>query len=103
MQLILASLAALAFTVGGIFMKYAEGLRNVSASMLFLAMFGFGAVLQSLAMRGTELGSTYIMVLGLEAALAFGFGSFIFSEPVTARKIAAILLIVCGIAMLRID
>ena len=103
MQLILASLAALAFTVGGIFMKYAEGLRNVSASMLFLAMFGFGAVLQSLAMRGTELGSTYIMVLGLEAALAFGFGSFIFGEPVTARKIAAILLIVSGIALLRID
>ena len=45
MQLILVSLAALAFTVGGIFMKYAEGLRNLSASVLFLAMFGFGAVL----------------------------------------------------------
>jgi multidrug transporter EmrE-like cation transporter len=103
MQLILVSLAALAFTVGGIFMKYAEGLRNLSASVLFLAMFGFGAVLQSLAMRRTELGPTYIMVLGLEAALAFGFGSFIFGEPVTARKITAILLIVSGIALLRID
>jgi hypothetical protein len=32
----LASLAALAFTVGGIFMKYADGLRNVPASILSL-------------------------------------------------------------------
>ena len=102
MQLMLASLAALAFTVGGIFMKYAEGLRNLAASSGFLVMFGLGAVLQSQAMRGAELGSTYILVLGLEAAFAFGFGSVIFGEAVTVAKIAAIILIVSGIALLRI-
>jgi hypothetical protein len=42
-------------------------------------------------------------LLGLEAALAFGFGTFIFGDSITARKIAAILLIVSGIALLRIE
>jgi len=102
MQLMLASLAALAFTVGGIFMKYADGLRNAPASVLFLVMFVFGAALQSQAMRGAELGPTYILVLGLEAAFAFGFGSFIFGEAITLMKVGAIVLIVSGIALLRV-
>jgi small multidrug resistance pump/quaternary ammonium compound-resistance protein SugE len=97
----LTVLAALAFTVGGVFMKYADGLRNTWASVLFLVMFGIGAVLQSQAMRGGELGVIYILVLGLEAALAFGFGTIIFGEAVTLTKIVAILLIVSGIALLR--
>jgi quaternary ammonium compound-resistance protein SugE len=101
MQLMLAVLAAFAFTIGGIFMKYADGLRNVWPCVVFLLMFGFGAVLQSQAMRGAELGPIYILVLGLEAALAFGFGSLIFGEAVTLTKVAAVLLIVSGIALLR--
>jgi multidrug transporter EmrE-like cation transporter len=101
MQLMLPVLAALAFTIGGVFMKYADGLHNNWATFLFLLMFGLGAVLQSQAMRGAELGVVYIAVLGLEAALAFGFGTFIFGEAVTLTKVAAILLIVSGIALLR--
>ena len=101
MHIALASIAALAFTVGGIFMKYADGLRNASATALFLLLFAFGAVMQSQAMRGAELGATYVVVLGLEAALALAFGTFLFAEPITLPKIGALLLIVSGIALLR--
>ncbi len=97
----LASIAALSFTVGGIFMKHADGLRNTSASAMFLLLFAFGAVIQSLAMRGAELGPTYVVVLGLEAALALAFGTFLFAEPITLPKVAALVLIVSGIALLR--
>ena len=103
MQLVLCSLAALSFAVGGIFMKHADGLRHASASVVFLLLFGAGAAVQSQAMRGAELGPTYIVVLGLEAALALAFGTFLFAEPITFHKAGAVLLIVSGIAWLRIQ
>ncbi len=101
MHLVLASIAALSFTVGGIFMKHADGLHNRSAAAMFLLLFAFGAVIQSQAMRGAELGTTYIVVLGLEAALALTFGTFLFAESITLAKVVAVVLIVGGIGLLR--
>ena len=102
MHLVLGSVAALSFTVGGIFMKRADGLQNVTAAALFLLLFVIGAAMLSYAMRGAEMGATYIVVLGLEATLAFGFGAYLFAEPVTLPKIGAVALIVAGIALLRL-
>ncbi len=101
MHLMLAGLAALAFTAGGVFMKYADGVRQLWPVLGFVTLFGIGAALQSQAMRGAELGTTYILVLGLEAALAFGLGVALFGESVTASKLSALALIVGGIALLR--
>ncbi len=99
--IVLPVLAALAFTVGGIFMKYADGMRHVPATSLFLIFFVIGAAMLSYAMRGAELGTTYIVVLGIEAALALAFGIVLFSETVTVSKTAGVLLILGGIALLR--
>jgi quaternary ammonium compound-resistance protein SugE len=52
-------------------------------------------------MRGAELATTYVIVLGLEAALAVALGRFVFGEPMTVAKLCAIALIVGGIALLR--
>lgn len=103
MYLVLACIAALSFTVGGIFMKRADGLHHASAAAVFLLLFAFGATIQSHAMRGAEMGATYIIVLGLEAALALAFGAFLFAEPVTPSKLAAVGLIISGIALLRLS
>ena len=103
MFMLLAILAALAFTGGGVFMKYADGVRHVGPVMGYVGLFGIGAVLQSQAMRGSELGTTYILVLGLEAALAFGLGVVLFDEAATWRKLLAVILIVAGIGLLRAD
>jgi multidrug transporter EmrE-like cation transporter len=101
MYLFLSLMAALAFTSGGVFMKHADGLRHTLPVAVFVALFSVGAVLQSQAMRGTDLGVTYILVLGIEAALAFGMGVAFFGEAVTVQKTAAVALIVTGIAFLR--
>lgn len=101
MHLTLSALAALAFTVGGVFMKHADGLRHALPVAGFVALFAFGAAMQSQAMRGSELGATYVLVLGLEAALAFGLGVAFFGEAVTSAKVSAVVLIVVGIALLR--
>jgi multidrug transporter EmrE-like cation transporter len=52
-------------------------------------------------MRGAELAGTYIIVLGLEAALAVALGRLLFAEPMTAIKMLAIALIIGGVALLR--
>lgn len=101
MHLALASLAALLFTIGGIFMKRADGLRQLAPSIMFILLFAGGAVSQSQAMRGAEMGTTYVVVLGLEAALAVAFGMMLFAEPLTLRKVGAVALIVSGIALLK--
>ena len=103
MQLVLAGVAALFFTVGVVFMKRADGHRNASATAVFLVLFAVGAAVQSHAMRGAELGPTYVVVLGLEAALAVALGAILFAEPLTLAKAAAVLLIVGGIAILRMS
>lgn len=101
MQFALMALAALAYTLGGILMKHADGLRHLTLAGGFLVLFAIGAVLQSLAMRNSDLGTTYVIVLGLEAALALTFGVFLFAEPITITKFVAVLLIVSGISLLR--
>ncbi len=82
-------------------MKYSEGLtRPLPTAMLFV-LFCAGAAAQTLAMRRAEMGSTYILVLGLESILAFTFGVMIFKEPATLARILAVLLVTAGIVLLR--
>jgi multidrug transporter EmrE-like cation transporter len=93
--------AALFFTVGGIFMKLSEGLTKFWPTMIVFALFVTGAALQTLAMKREDLVVTYIVVVGLEAVLAFLIGVLVFSESCTPVRIAGVLLITGGIISLR--
>ena len=99
--LLLASVAALCFTVGGAFMKKADGLQHAGPTVVFLLLFAAGAVALSHSMRGAELATTYIIVLGLEAAMAVALGMALFAEPMGAAKLIAIGLVLAGITILR--
>jgi multidrug transporter EmrE-like cation transporter len=101
-SLVMAIVAALCFTTGGVAMKQADGIANLPATASFILLFAVGAVLQSLLMRGSELGATYILILGIEAALAFGFGIWLYDESIAVVKTAGLGLIVAGIALLRV-
>jgi small multidrug resistance pump len=95
--------AAVSFAFGGVMMKYADGLRNLNPSMLVFLLFVLGAALQIVAMRGTDLSVTYLVVLGLEAVLSFTLGLVIFKESVTLLKVVSALIVVLGIIVLRSD
>jgi multidrug transporter EmrE-like cation transporter len=94
-------LAALFFTVGGIFMKLSEGLTKFWPTMIVFALFVTGAALQTLAMKREDLAVTYLVVVGLEAILAFLFGVLVFSESCSPVRIAGVFLIALGIISLR--
>lgn len=101
MQLTLLLLAAMLFAVGGLCMKSSQGLTHWLPSVGVFACFCTGAAIQTLAMRRSEMGATYVFVLGLEAVAAFALGSVFLHERVTWSKSAALVLIVAGIVLLE--
>lgn len=97
----LLSLAALFYVVGGAFMKYSQGLTQVLPTLGLTVLFSSGALIQAWAMKGEALGSSYVIVLGLEAMLAVAFGTILFNEQIGARSLVGITLVVLGIMVLR--
>jgi multidrug transporter EmrE-like cation transporter len=94
--------AALAFTVGGIFMKLSQGLTQPLPSLAMLGLFGLGAALLTLSIdvRG-ELGPAYLVVLGLEAVLAFAFGAMLFGEDANLGRVLGLALLVAGMILIE--
>jgi multidrug transporter EmrE-like cation transporter len=104
MHLILAVAAALCFTVGGIFMKTSDGLTKLWPSVAVYALFAVGATLNAiLVKRSGELGPAYLIVVGIEAILAFVLGVVLFKESASLARIAGVTLIFFGLVLLRAD
>ncbi len=101
MQLLLSLAAAFAFALGGAYMKQSEGARVLLPTLAFCALFCGGAILQALAMRTAEMSTTYIVVLGLEAAMAVAVGAVWFGERLPPGKLGAVAVIIAGVALLR--
>ena len=101
MYLVLVLIAAISFTVGGIYMKLAAGLSQLVPSLLVYLFFVIGASLQTLAMQNSNLGVTYIFVLGLESILALLSGVLIFKENYSFLKLLGVSLIVAGVIFLH--
>lgn len=93
--------AALAYTCGGVCMKYSFGLTRPVPTVLLFILFLLGAGLQALAMRSTDMGVAYIFVLGLESLLAFVFSIFLFNEAVSGTRVLAVFLITMGIILIH--
>jgi multidrug transporter EmrE-like cation transporter len=99
--LILSLAAALLFAVGGVFMKMSNGLERLVPGSAALGLFLAGAVAQTIALKHAELGVAYVLVLGLEAVLAFVFGALFFEENVSLPKVLGVALIIGGFALLN--
>lgn len=101
MYFVLVLIAAISFTIGGIYMKLAAGLSQLIPSLLVYLFFVIGASLQTLAMHSSELGVTYIFVLGLESVLALLSGVLLFKENYSFPKLLGVSLIIAGFIFLH--
>jgi quaternary ammonium compound-resistance protein SugE len=103
------SLAWLMLAVAGILdvgwaisMKYAEGYTRVGwsiASLVLLAAFVF---LLGRALKVLEVGVAYSVWTGIGAVGTFVMGVVLFSETLSAMKLAGIALVVMGIVALKL-
>jgi multidrug transporter EmrE-like cation transporter len=103
MSLLLSLLAAGAYTMGGFFMRKSEGFAYALPAAMVFGCFGVGAALQTLAMKRSELSINYILVLGLEAALALLLSIAFLGEAMSPRKAAGLALILAGVLSLGLE
>lgn len=101
MYLLLLILAALSFSVGGLFMKRSAGFAHLWPSVFVFVCFCLGAACQTLAMRRQQMGIVYLLVLGLEAVVTALFSAFLLQEHWSPSRILAVLVIAAGLLLLH--
>lgn len=94
--------AAFSYSMGGYYMKLSEGLTRGTPTLVVLALFCLGALLQTVAMRHTEMAMTYVVVLGLEAITALLLGFIFLGEGITWAKFIGVTLVAMGVVVLRL-
>lgn len=102
MSVALLVAASILFASGGLFMKLSDGLSRGIPTLTFLALFAAGACLQAVGMKRADMGVSYIFVLGAEAIVTLILSTLALHEHYTASRLAAIAMIVAGIAWLRL-
>jgi small multidrug resistance pump len=99
--LLLQLAAAISYAFGGACMKASDGFRRPFATIGLYVLFILGATLQTVSLRRTDLGVSYVLVLGLEAIVAVGLALLIFRETIAPVHALGVGLILTGVYLLR--
>ncbi|AKM06721.1 DMT family transporter [Pelagerythrobacter marensis] len=94
--------AGLLETVWAYSMKLSDGFTRPVASIVTLVAMIFSFGLLALAMKALPLGTAYMIWTGIGAVGAFVVGIFLLGEAVTPLRVAAAMLIVAGIALMKL-
>ena len=101
MPLLVLLAASVAYAVGGLFMKQSEGATRLLPTAVFLLLFAAGATLQAIGMKQGDMGVSYVFVLGVEAIVAVVLSAVVLHESYSVSRLAAVALVLIGIAWLR--
>lgn len=84
-------------------MKLSEGFTRPAASVVTIVAMIFSFGLLSLAMRALPLGTAYTVWTGIGAVGAFVVGIVVLGEQVSALRIAAAVMIVGGLVLMKVS
>ena len=94
--------AGVAEVTWAVAMKYAEGFTRLVPSIVTIAFYLLSAVLLSIALHRLPLGTAYAAWTGMGIVGTTILGVFLFQETLTLAQAACLLLIITGIAGLKI-
>jgi quaternary ammonium compound-resistance protein SugE len=100
MILIAASLFEVGWAIG---LKYTHGFTRLWPGVWTIASMAVSIVLLALATRALPIGTAYAVWTGLGAAGTAALGIYLFGEPLTPARVAGMLLIIAGVAVLRLS
>ncbi|MGY4288633.1 quaternary ammonium compound-resistance protein SugE [Bradyrhizobium sp. LM2.7] len=83
-------------------MKYAEGYTRPGSSIASLGLLAAFVFLLGRALKVLEVGVAYSVWTGIGAAGTFVMGFVLFGEALSAMKVAGIVLVLMGIAALKL-
>lgn len=84
-------------------MKQSAGFSRLVPSLITLVAMLGSFWLLAIAMRSIPLGTAYIIWTGIGAVGAFLIGIFLLGEPVNTLRIAAAVLIVSGLVLMKVS
>ena len=99
MLLVLAGLLEVGWAVG---LKYTEGFSRLWPSVFTAVAMVASFWLLSLALRSLPLGTAYGVWVGIGAVGTALAGMLLFHEPATPLKLVSLMLVVAGIAGLKL-
>jgi multidrug transporter EmrE-like cation transporter len=102
-RLLILCAAALLYVVGGLAMKSSRSLTVLLPTLAIYIAFAGGATLQTIGMTGARMGTTYVVVVGLEAILAIACAAVILKETVSVPQLCGAALVVLGVAILELS
>jgi quaternary ammonium compound-resistance protein SugE len=98
---VIVILAGLLETGWAIGLKYSEGFTRFWPSLATLAGAVVSFWLLSLAMKQIPVGTAYAVWVGIGAVGTATLAVFLFGEPVNAKRVAGIALILAGVILLN--
>lgn len=84
-------------------MKLSEGFTRIGPSIITLIFMILSFALLAYAMRTLPLGTAYTIWTGIGAIGSFLVGIFILGEPATAMRMLAAILIISGLALMKLS
>lgn len=103
MAWVLLVASGLCEAVWAIALKYSEGFSRLGPSIVTIAAMAASLGLFGLAVKTLPIGAAYVIWTGIGAAATTAFGIYLFDEPTTVLRVVSILLILAGIAGLRLS
>ncbi len=95
------ALAIVTEVVGTVAFRYIDGFTRPLPSAVVVAGYGLSFYFFSLSLRGLSLGVTYAVWAGAGTAAIALIGMVALNEPVSALKLASLVLIVGGVVGLN--
>lgn len=103
MAWIYLAIAGLLEVVWAFSMKQSEGFSKLVPSLVTIAAMAASFALLSLSMKILPLGTAYTIWTGIGAVGAFLVGIWVLGEAASAMRIAAALLIVAGLVLMKLS
>lgn len=83
-------------------LRASEGFSKPGATVLTVVALVISMLLLGLSLRTIPLGTAYAVWTGIGAVGAVGVGIIVYNEPLTAARVTCLVLIICGIAGLKL-
>jgi len=96
------TVAGMLEVVWAVGLKYTEGFTRIGPSVITAAAMVASVYCLSLALRSIPIGTGYAVWTGIGAVGVAIFGMVMLGEPANALRVGSILLIVAGIAGLKL-
>jgi quaternary ammonium compound-resistance protein SugE len=90
-------------TVWAYYMKLSDGFTRPGPTVAMFAAMAISIGLLGMAMKSLPLGTAYTVWTGIGALGAFVVGIVVLGEAATALRVAAAMLIVAGIVLMKVS